>query len=97
MTGLAPEIVDEIAVRLELVNACALLGGQSEFAKLHNLPPQNISNIIHGLRSPGLKIARLLGFERIIRYRKSVPDNRSGHHVLPAANSGDQIPVFSSS
>lgn len=67
----APETVDEIAVRMELVNACALAGGLEAFAEKHWIFPDQLDDIIHGRRRLPARIAKAIGFERVTRYRKS--------------------------
>lgn len=68
-----PETVDEIAVRAELINACALAGSQAAFAQTHNINQSVLCAIIHGRKSPGIKIAGLLGFSKVTRYVKRSP------------------------
>lgn len=93
-----PEIIDEIAVRMELVNACALAGGQIDFARAHGVSPQFICDIIKGRQSPSPKILRLIGFERVTRYRKSVGVSSPGATTSPrVGNSPASVGAFSSS
>lgn len=68
-----PDIVDEIAVRMDLVNACALAGGVDAWAANHKISPQLVSDVIHGRRSPYSVLLRYIGYSRVTRYRKSVP------------------------
>lgn len=90
----APEIVDEIAVRMELVNACALAGSREAFAEQHRVFPEQLDDFIHGRRRVPSHIIKAIGFERVVRYRKSPFASGTGHRP---GNSPSTNGAFSSS
>lgn len=69
----SPEIIDEIAVRMELVNACAEAGGKEAFAHLHRFSSGYLDSIIRGERSPGHSLLTALGYAKVTRYMKRSP------------------------
>jgi hypothetical protein len=74
MTGSASrEIVDEIAVRMELCNACGEAGGVEAWSLEHGqtVPPLLVISVIHGRQSPTPGILAALGYERVTRYART--------------------------
>lgn len=61
-------------VRQSLRRACDALGGQSRWAKLHDLSSAYVSDVLSGRREPGETILSALGWQRVVFYRKRSED-----------------------
>ena len=61
-------MIDEHAMRSVLRNAIERAGSQAAFAAKHDLSPSYISDLLAGRREISDHIARLLGYQRVIRY-----------------------------
>ena len=61
------------AVRLALEHKRAELGGQAAVAKAAGVSPQFVSDVWTGKRNPTGALLKLIGWERIVIYRKVNP------------------------
>ena len=52
----------------------ASVGGQAQFAKSADCSQAYVADILAGKRSPGPKILKALGFEKVIRYAHAGQD-----------------------
>ncbi len=43
-------------------------GGQSAWAKRHDMTPQHVFDVLHGRRGPGGRILAALGLRRVVSY-----------------------------
>lgn len=65
-------IGDEYFDSEELRRRVRILSVKSEydFAKQHNLDRFNLNSFMHGRRAPSFKLLKVLGYERVIAYRR---------------------------
>jgi hypothetical protein len=61
-------VYDETEVRLAVLRACDEVGGQAEFARRHNMDPHDLSRMIRGEKTIGIKVPAIIGFEKVIGY-----------------------------
>jgi hypothetical protein len=64
------EHFDEFHVRQALTRACAELGGDFDFARLHKLNIAHVIAVRKGDACPSFKLLVALGYEPITRYVK---------------------------
>ncbi len=62
-------------VRTALRAACEAEGTQIAFADRHDLSTAYVNDVLKGRREPGESILRALGFERVVRYRRTRQDD----------------------
>ncbi|WP_043348928.1 hypothetical protein [Methylobacterium sp. B1] len=53
-----------MTVRERLVHACAAVGGQRAWARMHSVSPSYVSAVLAGDAEPGPKILEVLGLRR---------------------------------
>lgn len=53
-----------LTVRERLMHACAAVGGQRAWARMHGVAPSYVSSVVSGDAEPGPKILSALGLRR---------------------------------
>ena len=53
-----------------LAAACAAAGSQREWAKANGISPQYLTDILKGRRQPNDRIARCIGWRRVVAFEK---------------------------
>lgn len=56
--------LSSVSVRERLVHACAAVGGQRRWARMHSVSPSYVGAVVSGDAEPGPKILSALGLRR---------------------------------
>lgn len=74
-------VFDEMEVRIALSRACHAVGGETNFARLHNLPEHYIIAARKGEANLSYRLLDALGFEPVRRYVKNLREPSLSLHA----------------
>ena len=57
-----------------LADACAAWGSQQAWARENGISPQFVCDVLQGRRAPSDRLARALGYRRVVQFERLDPD-----------------------